>query len=237
MKGKFNNSRRGDKKEHTFNVAEWEPLTELGRQVKAKEITTLDQIFHDGRKIEETEIIDALLPDINSDIIEIESVQRMTKNNRKQKFRATAVVGDGRGHVGVGIGKDIEVKAAMSTAVKNAKKHMIPVMFGCGSWQCDCGTHHSIPFTVSGKCGGVEVILKSAPRGTGLVASSPVRKMLELAGLKDVWSFSKGRTKSRYNTLVAVWRALVKIISMKNLEAVEVSEHNSEMVKEIAKAA
>lgn len=215
---KRNNRRRGAEQAPIFNVEAWIPATEVGKKVKAHEITSLEQIFFLGRKIEETEIVDALFPGIKNEIIEIESVQRMTKNNRKQKFRVTAIAGDGNGHAGVGSGKDVEVKAAIDSAIKDAKRNILPVTLGCGSWQCNCGTDHSIPFTIKGRCGGVDVVLKPAPRGTGIVASGPIRKMLELSGVKDVWSSSRGHTKSRYNTLQAVARAIQNMLSMKNLE-------------------
>ena len=141
----------------------------------------------------------------------------MTKNNRKMKFRATAVVGDGKGHVGVGSGKDVEVKAAIESAIIDAKSKVIPIIMGCGSWQCLCGTKHSLPFKVEGRCGSVDVILKPAPRGLGIVASGPVKRQLELAGVKDVWSFSRGRTRAKYNTVLAVYRALGSINKMKNI--------------------
>ena len=88
--------------EESFYLNSWEPKTELGKAVKSGEIKSLEQIFHLGKRIEELEIIDALMPGIKNEIIEISSVQRMTKNNRKQKFRAVAIVGDGNGHLGVG---------------------------------------------------------------------------------------------------------------------------------------
>ena len=217
------NRRRNYEPEATkFDINAWEPRTEVGKRVKNHEITSIEQIFHEGKHIEETEIVDALIPDLKSDVIEIASVQRMTKNNRKMKFRVTAIVGDGKGHVGVGSGKEAEVKAAIDRAVKNAKAGIIPVIFGCGSWQCQCGTSHSLPFTTTGKCGSVEVILKPAPRGLGIVASDPVRKMLVLAGVKDLWSFSRGRTRAKYNTLMAVYRALTNINSMKNIETIKI---------------
>lgn len=211
--------RREERK--TFNVAAWEPKTALGKKVKAHEITSIEQIFHEGKRIEEVEIIDALIPDLKSEIIEIASVQRMTKNNRKAKFRATAVVGDGRGHVGVGAGKDSEVKAAIDSAIKNAKGNIVPIIMGCGSWQCSCGTAHSLPITARGKCGSVEVWLKPAPRGLGVVASDPIKKMLELAGVKDLWSFSRGRTRAKYNVLIATHRALMNNVNMKNIATVK----------------
>ncbi len=216
------NRRRNYEPEATkFDINTWEPRTEVGKRVKSHEITSIEQIFHEGKHIEETEIVDALIPDLKNDVIEIASVQRMTKNNRKMKFRVTAIVGDGKGHVGVGSGKESEVKAAIDRAVRNAKASIIPVIFGCGSWQCACGTAHSIPVIVKGKCGSVEVILKPAPRGLGVVASAPVRKMLELAGVKDIWTFSRGRTRAKYNTLIAVYRALRSEGLIKNAALIE----------------
>lgn len=200
-----------------FDAEAWQPRTQLGRDVKERRITSVEEIFRTGRPIQEPGIIDMLLPNIKSEVVEIASVQRMTKNNRKMKFRATAIVGDGNGHVGVGSGKDVEVKSAITSATLSAKRHVIPVLLGCGSWQCLCGTKHSIPFTIKGRCGSVEVILKPAPRGMGIVASEPVKKMLALAGVKDAWSFSRGRTKAKYNTMLAVYGALDSMNRMKNI--------------------
>lgn len=208
---------RREERRAPFNIEGWEPKTSVGKRVKSHEITSIEQIFHEGKRIEEVEIVEALIPDMKNEVIEIASVQRMTKNNRKQKYRATVIVGDGKGHVGVGAGKDIEVKAAIDSAIKNAKVNIIPIIMGCGSWQCTCGTAHSLPLVAKGKCGSVEVILKPAPRGLGVVASEPVKKMLELAGVKDLWSFSRGRTRAKYNVLIATYRALMSIASMKNV--------------------
>ncbi len=213
-RGRYNNQER--RKE--FDVAAWEPVTELGRMVKAGSVTSLEQIYSMGKSIEENGIVDALLPNINSEIVEIKSVQRMTSNNRKQKFRVTAIIGDGNGHVGVGAAKDAEVKAAIDSAINAAKRNVMPVLMGCGSWQCTCGQQHSLPFITRGKCGSVEVLLKPAPKGLGIVASKHVKRMLELAGVKDIWSFSKGRTRTTYNVLMAVMDAFKHTISMKNLE-------------------
>ncbi|MDE1865646.1 MAG: 30S ribosomal protein S5 [Candidatus Micrarchaeota archaeon] len=214
------NQRQRDRREEErqrFNIEAWTPRTQLGKDVKEHRVTSIRQIFSEGRSIQESEVIDALLPDLKNEIIEIINVQRMTKNNRKMKFRATAVVGDGKGHIGVGAGKDVEVKAAIDNAIIDAKSKVIPIIMGCGSWQCGCGTKHSLPFKATGRCGSVEVILRPAPRGLGIVASGPIRKALELAGVKDIWAFSRGRTRSRYNSVMAVYRALGSINKMKNL--------------------
>ena len=213
-----------EREEHRFNIEAWVPRTSLGKDVKAKKITSIEEIYREGKSIGEPEIIDALLPELKSEVIEIASVQRMTKNNRKMKFRVTAIVGDGRGHVGVGTGKNVEVKAAIESATIDAKGRVIPLILGCGSWQCQCGTRHSLPFIVKGSSGSVDVILKPAPRGLGVVASTPVRKMLELAGVKDIWTFSRGRTRSKYNTLLAVYNALQSINSMKNISESVIKE-------------
>ncbi len=111
------------KKAYTFNVDEWSPVTEMGKKVKAGEITSIEQIFRQGKRIEETEIVDALLPNLKSEIIEIMNVQRMTKNNRKAKYRVIAVVGDSNGHVGLGSGKDVEIKAAIENSISDAKRN------------------------------------------------------------------------------------------------------------------
>jgi small subunit ribosomal protein S5 len=215
---KNNRRDRREPERERFNIEAWAPKTQLGKDVKEHRVTSIVQIFKDGRSIQESEVIDALLPDLKNEIIEIINVQRMTKNNRKSKFRATAVVGDGKGHIGVGSGKDVEVKAAIDSSVIDAKGKVIPIIMGCGSWQCRCGTKHSLPFKTTGRCGSVEVILKPAPRGLGIVASGPIRKALELAGVKDIWAFSRGRTRSRYNAVMAVYRALGNINKMKNLD-------------------
>ncbi len=215
MRGRNFNDRREER--NKFNPESWEPKTLVGKKVKSHEITSIEQIFHDGKRIEEVEIVDALIPDIKNEVIEILSVQRMTKNNRKMKFRANVIVGDGRGHVGIGAGKDVEVKAAIDSGIKIAKLNMIPVIMGCGSWQCACGTAHSLPILAKGKAGSVEVILKPAPRGLGVVANDPTKKMLELAGVKDLWSFSRGRTRSKYNVMLATYRALLNVENVKNI--------------------
>ncbi len=207
--------------EQTSNVEAWIPKTSIGRMVKNREITSIEQIFAMGKPIKEVEIVDSLIS-VRNDVIEIASVQRMTKNNRRQKYRVTVIVGDMNGHVGVGTAKDVEVKPAIASAIKNAKLHIIPVRFGCGSWECSCGTGHSLPIKSVGRCGSAEVILKPAPRGVGIVANKIVKSVLMHAGAKDVWSFSRGRTKDIYNTALATYQALGKINKIKNSEALKV---------------
>ncbi len=203
------------------NLAEWKPKTKVGELVKKGEIVNIEQIFMMGKPIKEVEIIDMLLPNLEDKVIEIASVQRMTKNNRKQKYRATVIMGDRNGHVGIGVGKDVEAKPAIQTGIRDAKQHLISVNLGCGSWECNCGTRHTTDLSTSAKCGSGEVILRPAPRGVGLAASATVRSVLELAGVKDMWTFTKGRTRDKYNMAMATFNALKKLNEMKNIDTLK----------------
>jgi small subunit ribosomal protein S5 len=201
---------------------EWKPKTKIGLMVKNGEIKSIEEIFNMGKDIREVEIIDKLIPEIKDSVLEIASVQRMTKNNRKAKYRVTAVVGDGMGHVGVGVGKDVEVRPAIESAIKDAKKNIISIKLGCGSWECNCGTEHSLPLILKGKCGSAEVILKPAPRGVGVRAGKTVKTVIELAGIKDMWTFARGRTRDKYNMALAVYYALSSLSDIKNADALTV---------------
>jgi len=197
-------------------LALWVPKTELGKRVANGQVTSIDEILLKGEKILEPEIVDKLLPEVSDELIKLGTTQRTTDSGRKMKFRAVVVVGDGHGHVGIGSGKSDEARPAIENAVKSAKRSIIAVPFGCGSWECGCGTKHSIPVEVTGKCGSVTVTLRPAPKGVGIVGNSIVRKVLMKAGLRDVWSTAKGHTSTKYNTAVAVYDALRRLSNMQS---------------------
>lgn len=208
--------RRGrDEEDRVFNIDEWHPKTDIGRRVKNKEITSVEQIFEMGKPIVEDGIVDVLLPSLKEEILDVSMTQRMSDNGRKSQFRAIAIVGDGLGHIGIGAGKAEEAKPSIETAVKAAKRNVISVPLGCGSWECGCRQKHTIPIKVSGKNGGVLVTLKPAPRGVGIAADEIVRKVLGMAGVKDSWGFARGRTRSIYNTAMASYDALNRLNRMK----------------------
>lgn len=190
------------------DVSTWVPRTEQGRRVKEKKITSIDEIFAEGKPVLESEIIDVLLPEMQQEMIQLSSTQRMTDSGRKAKYRAIVVLGDGKGYVSVGQGKADEARPALETAIKEAKRKVIKVNLGCGSWECVCGLKHSVPIKASGAYGGVRVTLSPAPRGTGIVANETVRTVLQLSGIKDVWTKAEGRTKNVYNTAKAVVDAI-----------------------------
>jgi len=207
--------RQRNRERESFNIDEWNPKTEIGRKVKNKEITSIGQIFEMGKPIVEDEIVDALLPDLRDEVLSVSMTQRMSENGRKTQFRAIVIVGDGHGHIGVGAGKADEAKPSIETAVKAAKRNIIGIPLGCGSWECGCKQKHTIPIKVVGKNGGVIVTLKPAPRGVGIASDEVVRKVLGMAGVKDSWSFARGRTRSIYNTAMASFDALNSLNRMK----------------------
>ncbi|MBP1909323.1 30S ribosomal protein S5 [Methanolobus bombayensis] len=187
---------------------EWVPQTRLGKLVQEGQITSMDEVIESGLPIRESKIIDILLPDLEDEVLDINMVQRMTDSGRRVKFRATVIVGNGNGFVGLGQAKDVQVGPAIRKAISNAKINIIRVKRGCGSWECACGLEHTVPSQVRGKAGSVLVELKPAPRGLGLAAGDTARKVLEKAGIKDVWTRTEGTTRTTLNFAKATFEAL-----------------------------
>ena len=196
-------------------MEEWVPKTKLGWMVKNKEITNIEDIFVSGKKILEPEIVDILVPNMQEEVIQLKPVQRVTDSGRKMRWFATVAVGNKDGIVGIGMGKGNEVKQAIEDATKKAKMNIIKVWRGCGSWECGCGEPHSLPTNVEAKVSSVYVKLKPAPRGLGLAAGHTVKTILDLAGVKDVWSFSRGQTDTIENTAQATIKALSTLNNVK----------------------
>ncbi len=190
------------------SLEEWIPKTRVGRLVKEGKITRIEEIFRQNLPILEPEIVDILLPGLEHEVLDVGIVQKMTDSGRITKFRAVVVIGNKDGFVGLGKGKARQFRFAIEKAIRNAKLNIIPVRRGCGSWECTCGEAHSVPFIVRGKSGSVEVILKPAPKGTGLVAGDIAKKVLEYAGIRDVWTQTKGETRTSYNFARATYLAL-----------------------------
>jgi len=204
-------------KVRTMDTGSWEPKTRIGKAVKSGEIRTLEEILDAGRPILEPQIIDALFPDLESETLKVGTTQRVTDSGKRMKFRVVTVIGDRKGHVGLGVGKSDELKPAMDYAINDAKKKMIAVKMGCGSWECKCKFQHSVRLRTSGKEGSTEVTLKPAPRGLGLASNDVVKKVLAMAGVKDVWSSTKGG-KNTYNMAMATIKALDGLNTLKPLE-------------------
>lgn len=216
--------------EKPFDPVAWVPKTELGKKVKNGEITDINAIMDSGIKIREIEIINMLLPNIESDLLLVgqakgkfgggqrrifRQTQKKTKEGNKPHFSTTVVCGNHDGYVGLGSGKSKETVPAREKAYRSSKLNIIKIRRGCGSWQCGCKTPHTIPFKVKGKCGSVEIELIPAPKGTGLVVENECKKMLAFAGIKDVWSRSKGTTTTKLNMIKACFNALEKLMKTK----------------------
>jgi len=188
----------------------WVPRTKLGKMIQEGQISSLEEVFTEGLKIREPEIVDVLLPDLQEEVININLVQKQTDAGEKSRFKAVVAVGNRDGYIGLGSGKAKQVRTAIEKASMNARLNVTLVRRGCGSWECRCGKPHSLPFQIRGKCGGVEIVLVPGPRGLGLVASEVAKIVLELAGVKDCWTRSYGSTRTIPSFACAVFDALQK---------------------------
>jgi small subunit ribosomal protein S2e len=160
----------------------------------------------------------------NGDGEQIKPVQKQTRAGQRTRFKAIVVIGDSEGHIGLGIKTSKEVATAIRAAIIIAKLSVVPIRRGY--WGTNLGEPHSIPTKASGKCGSVtmRVCIRTstysftwswlcaklipAPRGTGLVASPAVKRLLQLAGVNDIYTASAGSTKTLENTLKACFVAV-----------------------------
>lgn len=193
----------------------WVPKTELGKKVKNGEIASLQEIFDRGHTVLEPQIVDFLVKELEEKTMDLKKTARVNSSGRQFSYRATVLIGNRNGIVGVGIASDRERMAAVQKAATQARLNVVPVYRGCGSWECSCGTNHSLPFQVQGRCGSVKMRLKPAPKGLGLVAGEHVKDVFRLAGVRDVWSQTKGHTSTTLNFVKATIDALSKTNRMK----------------------
>lgn len=205
-------------------ILAWVPKTKLGKEVKAKKIKNIDQVLDNKSKILESEIVDSLV-NLESDLFSMgqskgkfgggkrrawRQTQKKTKEGNVPTFSAFAIVGDGKGHIGVGSGKSMETLPARDKAIRKAKLNIFKVGRACASFDCSCSKLHTIPYKVEGKCGSVVVKLIPAPQGTGLVVGRELKKVMRLAGIKDIYSKTFGQKKTTFNLVKACINALEK---------------------------
>ena len=209
---------------------EWKPKTALGRMVKDGQITDIDQIFDKGYNILEPGIVNVLLPNLEEDLLLIgqakgkfgggqrrifKQTQKKTREGNKIHFKVCAVVGNRNGYVGIGMGKSKETVPARDKAKRTARLNLIRIRRGCGSWESGAVEPNTIPFAVEGRCGSVRIKLMPAPKGKGLCVEKECAKVLALAGIKDVWSKTKGQTGTKVNLVFALMDALKKLSEVK----------------------
>ncbi|MEM2994720.1 MAG: 30S ribosomal protein S5 [Candidatus Bathyarchaeia archaeon] len=195
-------------------LEQWIPKTRLGKMIQEGRITSIEEVFMSGLQIREPQIVDALLPDLQEEVININLVQKQTDAGEKSRFKAVVAVGNRDGYIGLGSDKASQVRTAIEKAAANARLNLVPVRRGCGSWECGCGNPHSVPFQVEGKTGGVRVVILPGPRGLGLVASEIAKIILGLAGIKDCWTRSYGSTRTVPSFAYAVFDALKQTYSL-----------------------
>jgi small subunit ribosomal protein S5 len=138
--------------------------------------------------------------DYEERVVRVDRTRKTVKGGRISSARVVCAVGDGRGNVGLGIGKARDVPSAIEKGMKFARKNMIRVpMDG-----------YTIPHTIQAKVGGAEILLKPASRGTGIIAGGAVRQIVEVSGIRDILTKSLG-SGNVFNRAMACFKALQEL--------------------------
>ncbi|MCK5741194.1 MAG: 30S ribosomal protein S5 [Chlorobi bacterium] len=138
--------------------------------------------------------------ELNDKLVYVGRTAKVVKGGRRFTFSAIVVVGDGKGHVGYGLGKASEVVDAVTKATDTAKKSIVKVSL----------QENTIPHAVIGKYGAAKVMMKPATPGTGVIAAGGIRAILELAGVQDVLTKSMG-SSNPHNTVKAAMEGLMSL--------------------------
>jgi len=205
-------------------------VTKLGRLVKDGKIKSIEEIYLHSLAIKEYQIVDHFFksspssrdgkvaikdtkPSGSSDkstlrdeVLKISSVQKQTRAGQRTRFKAYVIIGDSNGHCGLGVKCAKEVATAIRGAIILAKISLVPVRRGY--WGANLGDVHTVPMKISGKCGSVMVRLVPAPRGSGIIAAPVPTKLLNLAGIHDVYTNTAGHTKTLGNFVKATFDAV-----------------------------
>ena len=148
-------------------------------------------------------LIDPSSLELEDSVVTIKRVTKTVKGGRNMRFSALVVVGDRKGHVGVGIGKAVEIPEAIRKGKEDAMKNLI---------EAPINENGSIPYGYTGEFGSSRVLHKTAPAGTGIIAGGPARRVLELAGYKNIRTKSLGSNNKR-NVVLATLEGLKAIQS------------------------
>jgi small subunit ribosomal protein S5 len=164
--------------------------------------------------------IDPTRLELTERVVQINRVSKVVKGGRRFSFSAVVVVGDGRGHVGAGLGKADEVPEAIKKGIEDAKKHLILVPL----------VDRTIPHAVTADFGAAKVLLRPASKGTGVIAGGSVRAVVESAGISDILSKSLGSTNP-VNVVMAAMKALSELRSaqrIREMRGVEIGRRRAE---------
>jgi small subunit ribosomal protein S5 len=143
-------------------------------------------------------------PEFDQKLLDLARVARVVKGGRRFRFRATLVIGNRKGRVGVGVGKGADVSDAIKKAYDDASKNMITVLFN----------KNTIFHEINYKKGSAKIILKPAKEGRGIIAGGAIRAVIDLSGLKDVVAKSLG-TSNKLNVARATTEALSQLACSK----------------------
>ncbi|KAJ3275334.1 40S ribosomal protein [Terramyces sp. JEL0728] len=184
----------------------WVPVTKLGRLVNEGHVRSIEEVYLFSLPIKEYQIVDRFLPTLKDEVMKIMPVQKQTCAGQRTRFKAFVIVGDSDGHCGLGVKCSKEVAGAIKGAIILAKLSVIPVRRGY--WGSILGEPHTVPSKVNGKCGSVTARIIPAPRGTGIVAAPVAKRLIQLAGIQDCYTTTRGSTKTQGNFLKALFMAI-----------------------------
>lgn len=134
-------------------------------------------------------------------VVDLRRVTRVTKGGKRLSFRAAVLIGDRKGNIGFGVGKGADVALATGKAFRQARKNMRSIP----------SKNDTVPYPVRAKFGAAEVLVKPAPRGTGVKAGGPMRIIFELAGLSNVVGKILSKTKNKINIVKATLEAIEEL--------------------------
>ena len=134
-------------------------------------------------------------------VVDLSRVTRVTKGGKRLRFRATVLVGDKKGRIGFGIGKSVDVAGASQKAFRRARKALVTIPL----------RNETIPYAVRAKSGAAVILMKPAPKGTGIKAGGPMRIVCELAGVPNMVGKILGTTKNKINIIKAMFKAIEQL--------------------------